>query len=307
MRKLNRKARKASIVSAFSQEIIKPKLVEVSKEEYSSFVENQFENPLKSPLSTFSIDVDKASYSNIRRFLNYGQTVPKDAVRVEEMINYFQYNYPQPKNDLPIALQTEYSDSPWNNENRLLKIGLQAKDLPIDELPNSNLVFLIDVSGSMSDENKLPLLKKSLNLLVDKLRSDDKVSIVTYAGSASVVLKPTSGNDKNAIKNAIENLSASGSTAGADGIILAYDLAEKNFIKNGNNRVVLATDGDFNVGLSSEKELEDLIEQKRKSGVFLTCLGYGMGNYKDNRMAILSKKETEIMLILIICRKQINF
>lgn len=264
--------------------------VEISNEEYSSFVENKFENPAMNPLSTFSVDVDKAAYSNIRRMLNNGQTVPKDAVRIEEMINYFHYNYPQPKDKHPFSINTEYSDSPWNPGHKLLKIGLQGKNIPTENLPNSNLVFLIDVSGSMNDENKLPLLKKSLELLVNNLREKDKVSIVVYAGAAGVVLQPTSGANKSTILEALERLSAGGSTAGAAGIELAYQLAQESFIKDGNNRVILATDGDFNVGTSAVKDLETLIEEKRKTGIFLTCLGYGMGNYKDNRMETLANK-----------------
>ena len=267
-----------------------PQLVEVSNEEYSSFVENKFENPAVNPLSTFSVDVDKAAYSNIRRMLNNGQTVPKDAVRIEEMINYFNYNYPQPTGKHPFSINTEYSDAPWNPGHKLLKIGLQGKNLATENLPNSNLVFLIDVSGSMNDSNKLPLLKKSLELLVNNLRENDKVSIVVYAGAAGVVLEPTSGANKTAILEALDRLSAGGSTAGAAGIELAYQLAQENFIKDGNNRVILATDGDFNVGTSAVKDLETLIEEKRKTGIFLTCLGYGMGNYKDNRMETLANK-----------------
>ncbi len=264
--------------------------VEISNEEYSSFVENKFENPAVNPLSTFSVDVDKAAYSNIRRMLNNGQTVPKDAVRIEEMINYFNYDYPQPTGKPPFSINTEYSDAPWNTGHKLLKIGLQGKNLPTENLPNSNLVFLIDVSGSMNDENKLPLLKKSLELLVNNLRENDKVSIVVYAGAAGVVLEPTSGANKTTILEALDRLSAGGSTAGAAGIELAYQLAQENFIKNGNNRVIMATDGDFNVGTSAVKDLETLIEEKRKTGIFLTCLGYGMGNYKDNRMETLANK-----------------
>lgn len=259
-------------------------------EDYNPFVENPFESPKNNPLSTFSIDVDNASYTNIRRFINNGQEVPKDAVRVEEMVNFFKYNYPQPKGDEPFSIQTEYSDAPWNPKHKLLKIGLQGKIIPTEKLPASNLVFLIDVSGSMNEENKLPLLKQSMKILIEELRKEDKVSIVVYAGAAGMVLPPTSGNDKKTIVDAIEKLSAGGSTAGGEGIELAYKIAQENFIKNGNNRVLLATDGDFNVGKSSNADMETLIEEKRKSGVFLTCLGYGMGNYKDSKMQILANK-----------------
>lgn len=261
-----------------------------TQEDYDTFVENQFENPALAPLSTFSIDVDNASYTNIRRFLNNGQMVPKDAVRVEEMVNFFRYSYPQPKGNEPFSINTEYSDAPWNSRHKLLKIGLQGKVIPEDKLPASNFVFLIDVSGSMDEPNKLPLLKQSMKLLIGKMRSDDKVAIVVYAGAAGVVLPPTSGNKKDVIIAALENLKAGGSTAGGQGIELAYKLAAENFIKGGNNRVILATDGDFNVGMSSNSDMQTLIEEKRKSGVFLTCLGYGMGNYKDSKLEILSDK-----------------
>ncbi|MEO8238534.1 MAG: von Willebrand factor type A domain-containing protein [Flavobacterium sp.] len=259
-------------------------------DEDNTFTENAFESPKSAPLSTFSIDVDNASYTNIRRFINNGQTVPKDAVRVEEMVNFFKYSYPQPKDQNPFSINTELSESPWNPQNQILKIGLQGKNIPTDDLPASNLVFLIDVSGSMSDPNKLPLLKQSMKILVNELRSKDKVAIVVYAGAAGLVLPPTSGDEKETIIKALENLNAGGSTAGGAGIDLAYKIAAENFIKNGNNRVVLATDGDFNVGNSSNSDMMALIEQKRKTGVFLTCLGYGMGNYKDSKMETLADK-----------------
>ncbi|MBA4134404.1 MAG: hypothetical protein C0525_06735 [Flavobacterium sp.] len=259
-------------------------------ESYAELIENPFESPKTAPLSTFSIDVDNAAYTNIRRFLNNGQPVPKDAVRVEEMVNFFKYQYPQPTDEHPFSINTEYSQSPWNAKHKLLRIGLQGKNIPTYNLPASNLVFLIDVSGSMSDENKLPLLKESMKVLVKELRAKDKVSIVVYAGAAGVVLEPTSGEDKETIIEAFDNLNAGGSTAGGEGIALAYQLAKQNFIKDGNNRVILATDGDFNVGKSSDADMEDLIEEKRKSGIFLTVLGYGMGNYKDSKMEVLADK-----------------
>ena len=259
-------------------------------EDYDSFVENPFEAPKNAPLSTFSIDVDNASYTNVRRFINNGQAVPKDAVRVEEMVNFFKYQYPQPKNAHPFSINTEYSESPWNPKHKLLRIGLQGKNLPTNNLPASNLVFLIDVSGSMSDDNKLPLLKQSMKILVKELRDEDKVAIVVYAGAAGLVLPPTSGADKQTIINSLEKLNAGGSTAGGAGIELAYKTAQENFIKGGNNRVILATDGDFNVGSNSNSDMQTLIEDKRKTGVFLTCLGYGMGNYKDSKMEILADK-----------------
>lgn len=226
----------------------------------------------------------------MRRFINNGQAVPKNAVRVEEMVNFFKYNYAQPKSNHPFSIHTEYSDSPWNEKHKLVKIGLQGKHIDSDNLPNSNFVFLIDVSGSMSAQNKLPLLKESMKVLVSQLRENDKVAIVVYAGAAGLVLPPTSGNNKETIIKSLDNLNAGGSTAGGAGIELAYKIALENFIKGGNNRVILATDGDFNVGASSNKDMETLIEEKRKSGVFLTCLGYGMGNYKDSKMEILANK-----------------
>jgi len=271
---------------------LKPKStkIEIDQEEYDNFIENQFESPKFSSLSTFSIDVDNAAYTNVRRFINNGQTVPKDAVRVEEMVNFFKYNYAKPQNEQPFSINTEYSDCPWNSKNKLVRIGLQGKEIDDKNLPASNLVFLIDVSGSMSDINKLPLLKQSLKILVDKLRKKDKIAMVVYAGAAGLVLPSTSGDDKIKIIDALDELNAGGSTAGGAGIELAYKIAQENFIKEGNNRVILATDGDFNVGATSNAAMETLIEDKRKSGVFLTCLGYGMGNYKDNKMEILADK-----------------
>jgi len=264
--------------------------IEVDQEEYENFIENQFESPKSAPLSTFSIDVDNASYTNVRRFINNGQTVPKDAVRVEEMINFFKYNYPQPQNEHPFSINTDYNDCPWNSNNKIVRIGLQGKDIPTKDLPNSNLVFLIDVSGSMTDANKLPLLKQSLKILVNQMRKEDRISIVVYAGAAGLVLPSTSGEEKETIINSLDKLNAGGSTAGGAGIELAYKVAQENFIKNGNNRVILATDGDFNVGASSNIDMQTLIEEKRKTGVFLTCLGYGMGNYKDSKMEVLADK-----------------
>ncbi|RZM18763.1 MAG: DUF3520 domain-containing protein, partial [Pedobacter sp.] len=261
-----------------------------SDEAYSSIEENSFRTPLKNPLSTFSIDVDAASYSNIRRFINNGNLPPADAVRIEEMINYFDYKYAQPKGKDPINITTEISSAPWNTNHKLVKIGLQGKNIPTDKLPASNLVFLIDVSGSMNQPNKLPLLVSSFKLLTDQLRPADKVAVVVYAGQAGLVLPSTPGDQKTQIKEALNKLSAGGSTAGGQGIELAYKVAAENFIKNGNNRVILATDGDFNVGSSSDKDMETLIEQKRKTGIFLTALGFGMGNYKDSKMETLANK-----------------
>ena len=259
-------------------------------EEYDPIVENRFLTATQNPLSTFSIDVDEAAYSNIRRYINNGSIPPAGAVRIEEMINYFDYSYPQPTNDEPFSVNTELSECPWSPQHRLVHIGLQGKDIPLQNLPNANIVFLIDVSGSMEEPNKLPLVKASMNLLADQLRTDDKVAIVVYAGNAGLVLPATSGANKIAIKEAIDNLQAGGSTAGGEGIQLAYKVARENFIKGGNNRIILATDGDFNVGVRSDDELVSLIEKERKSGVFLSVLGYGMGNYKDSKMQQLAGK-----------------
>ena len=259
-------------------------------EEYKGLNENIFHNTKKNPLTTFSIDVDRAAYSNVRRMLNLGQFPQRDVVRIEEMINYFDYDYPQPKGEHPVAIHTEFSDSPWNKGLKLLHIGLQAKTIPTDNLPPSNLVFLVDVSGSMNQANKLPLVKEAFKLLVNQLRPNDRVAIVVYAGAAGTVLSSTPGNQTATIKDALDKLNAGGSTAGGEGIKLAYKIAQENFIKGGNNRVILASDGDFNVGVSSEGELQQIVEEKRKSGVYLSVLGFGMGNYKDNKMETLSDK-----------------
>lgn len=261
-----------------------------NKETYDDIIENNFERTLFSPLSTFSIDVDNASYSNIRRMINNGQTVPADAVKIEEMVNYFNYNYPQPTDEHPFSITTEVSKTPWNKNTEIVKIGLQGKTYENEELPASNLTFLIDVSGSMSATNKLPLLKSAFKLLVNQLREKDRVSIVVYAGAAGLLLPPTSGKDKTKIISALDNLNSGGSTAGGAGIELAYKIGQENFIKDGNNRVILATDGDFNVGNSSDKAMEKLIEEKRKSGVFLSVLGFGYGNYKDSKLETLADK-----------------
>ncbi|MFC0773160.1 vWA domain-containing protein [Terrimonas alba] len=267
-----------------------PVAEDFNTEGYDYITENAFLKSADNPLSTFSIDVDAASYSNVRRFLNLGQLPPAGAVRIEEMINYFHYDYPQPKEGDPFSINTEISDAPWNKEHKLVLIGLQGKKIPTGNLPASNLVFLIDVSGSMNMPNKLPLVKASMKMLVEQLREKDRVSIVVYAGAAGLVLQPTSGDQKTTIKDAIDNLEAGGSTAGGAGIRLAYKTAKDFFEKGGNNRVILCTDGDFNVGESSDDAMERLIEEERKSGVFLTVLGYGMGNYKDSKMQKLADK-----------------
>lgn len=259
-------------------------------EDYDNIVENRFLSSSNNPLSTFSIDVDEASYSNIRRYLRNGAIPPAGAVRIEEMVNYFDYNYSKPNNGDPFSVNTEISDCPWNTQHRLVHIGLQGKEIPVENLPASNMVFLVDVSGSMDEANKLPLVQASLNMLVDQLREKDRVAIVVYAGSAGLVLPSTNGTNKIKIKEAINNLEAGGSTAGGEGIQLAYKVARENFINEGNNRIILATDGDFNVGVSSDDDLVRLIEKERNAGVFLSVLGYGMGNYKDNKMQQLADK-----------------
>lgn len=261
-----------------------------SNESYSNIVENKFVNPADEALSTFSIDVDRAGYSNIRRFLDHGQMPPHDAIRIEEMINYFDYNYEGPDGDVPFEIHRSLVDCPWNKNHQVMHVALQGKEIKKDKLPESNFVFLIDVSGSMARANKLPLVKTSMKMLLQEMRPKDKVSIVVYAGAAGLVLEPTSASEPQKILDAIDNLKSGGSTAGGAGIELAYKTAKSNFIKGGNNRVILATDGDFNVGTSSDEGLEDLIERERKSGVFLSVLGYGMGNYKDSKMQILADK-----------------
>ncbi|WP_341831371.1 von Willebrand factor type A domain-containing protein [Sphingobacterium thalpophilum] len=261
-----------------------------NQESYQKLKENSFINPRKEPLSTFAADVDAASYSNVRRFINSGTLPEKDAVRVEEMINYFQYQVAGPKNGEPVNIVTELTKAPWNTTHQLMRVTLKAKDIPTANLKASNLVFLIDVSGSMMGPGRLPLVKASLKMLVDQLRAVDHVAIVTYAGSAGVKLESTPGDEKMKIKSAIEELEAGGSTAGAAGIKKAYEIAKQQFIKGGNNRIILASDGDFNVGESSDESMEELIAKESKSGVFLTVLGYGMGNLKDSKMEILADK-----------------
>lgn len=259
-------------------------------EQYNRIYENEFLEVAQNPLSTFSIDVDTASYSNARRFLNNNQMPPADAVRIEEMINYFTYDYPKPTGEDPFSITTKAAVCPWEPEHELVLVGLQGKTFEAQNIPPSNLVFLMDVSGSMNEPNKLPLLKSSFRLLVNQLRDEERVAIVVYAGNAGLVLESTPGSDKQRILDAIDRLQAGGSTAGGAGIQLAYKIAKENFIKGGNNRVVLATDGDFNVGVSSDGELTRIIEEKRKDGIFLTVLGFGTGNYKDSKMEQLADK-----------------
>ena len=262
----------------------------MNTEEYDRIQENGFKSVADTPLSTFSIDVDPASYSNMRRFINRGELPPADAIRTEELVNYFSYDYPKPTGNDPVKITVEAGTCTWNTAHRLVRIGLKAKEIPTEQLPASNLVFLIDVSGSMWGANRLDLVKSSLKLLVNNLRNKDKVAIVTYAGSAGVKLEATSGGDKQKIREAIDELTAGGSTAGGAGIHLAYQIAKKNFISHGHKRIILCSDGHFNVGVSSGEGLEQLIEKERKSGVHLTVLGYGMGNYKDRKIQVLAEK-----------------
>lgn len=257
-------------------------------ESYSAIDEAPFQSPSKTPLSTFSIDVDTASYSNVRRMITNGQIPPKDSIRIEELLNYFSYDYPQPQINAPFSVNTDVIQAPWNPQHKLVKIGLKGKQL--QEVPPSNLVFLIDVSGSMNSPNRLPLVQRSLCLLTQQLTNNDRVTLVVYAGNAGMVLPPTSGDRKAEIFDAIDRLRAGGSTAGGAGIELAYKEAQKSFIKGGNNRVILATDGDFNVGASSDAEMIRLIESHRDKGIFLTILGFGMNNYKDSKLEQLADR-----------------
>ena len=259
-------------------------------EAYSKIDENRFHRTSNDPLSTFSIDVDTASYANVRRFLNRGQRPPADAVRIEELLNYFRYGYPAPANGEPFSVTAELSECPWNPAHRLALIGLQTRPLPAERTPPRNLVFLLDVSGSMSTPDKLPLVKTAMRMLADTLTADDRVAIVVYAGSSGIALASTPGDRKTDIQRAIADLEANGSTNGAEGIRLAYDVAAKSFIKGGINRVILATDGDFNVGVTSQGELVRLIEEQRTKGVFLSVLGVGGGNLKDSTMEMLADR-----------------
>ncbi|MFH1700488.1 MAG: VWA domain-containing protein [Candidatus Zixiibacteriota bacterium] len=267
-----------------------PWLPEYNTEEYSRIYENRFLLTTEQLLLTFSIDVDEASYSNVRRYIQKAKRPPRDAVRIEELINYFNYDYPQPDGVHPFSVNTEVADCPWNPRHELVLVGLQGAKIDQYNLPRSNFVFLIDVSGSMTHHKKLPLLKKALKLLVNHLRQEDRVAIVTYAGRARLVLPSTPGYRGEEIIRAIDRLQADGSTAGAAGIELAYQEAWDNFIEGGNNRVILATDGDFNVGVSNTAELVRMIEEKRRTGIFLSVLGFGTGNLKDSRLEQLADK-----------------
>ena len=262
----------------------------VSSEEYKRVEENPFKKAAEDAVSTFAVDVDTAAYANVRRFLREGRLPERDAVRIEELVNYFDYGWKEPSGGAPVAITTEAASCPWAPSHRLVAIGLRTKSVSADNLPPANLVFLVDSSGSMSSPDKLPLVKRAFGLLAETLRSQDRVSIVAYAGSAGLVLPPTPGSDKASILAALEELSAGGSTAGGAGIVLAYETALKNFRKGGNNRVILATDGDFNVGASSDEALVDLITSYRNKGVFLSVLGFGTGNFKDAKMEALADK-----------------
>ncbi len=259
-------------------------------EDYSAITPNIFHSPLTDPLSTFSIDVDTATYSNVRRMLNQGQLPAPNMVRTEEIVNYFDYFYPQPRGEHPFSVYTEMGVCPWNQKRNLIHIGIQGRQIDMSQAPASNLVFLLDVSGSMDYSNKLPLVQQSMNLLLENLRPQDRIAIVVYAGAAGMVLPSTSGEEKTKISAAINELQAGGTTAGGAGIQLAYKTAVANLIPGGNNRIILCTDGDFNIGVSSDAEMTKLIEENRNKGVFLTVLGFGMGNYKDNRLELLADK-----------------
>lgn len=289
-RKRNVQIRDVNSSSVYGAMAPSPGYFNHQTEDYSPINENIFHTVTDQPLSTFSVDVDRASYSNIRRFLNNGDMPPADAVRVEEMINYFDYKYGNPSGNAPVAIHTDMAICPWNTDHQLVRIALKGKDVAKENLPPSNLVFLIDVSGSMSGELRLPLVKQAFKALVGQLRPADKVAIVVYAGAAGLVLPSTSGEHKTAILDALDKLEAGGSTAGGEGIQLAYKTAAENLLKNGNNRVIIATDGDFNVGPSSDGELQRIIEREREKGIFLSVLGFGMGNYKDNKLEILADK-----------------
>jgi Ca-activated chloride channel family protein len=259
-------------------------------ETYASIVENRFINAKKFPTTGLSLNVDRASYSNIRRFITLNSIVPPDAVRIEEMLNYFNLNYTEPRGNNVFNVNSTLTSCPWNQDNQLFFVNMSSKKINIDTLPPSHLTFLIDVSGSMDITNRLPLLKSAFRLLINNLRDKDSVSIVVYGGVVGIMLQTTSGAEKEKILKAIDELSPGGSTPGESGIRIAYSVARRHFIKGGNNRVILATDGDFNVGLKTEGELDELISQHRESGIYLTCLGVGMGNYKDSKIQTLAKK-----------------
>lgn len=265
-------------------------IVNQSGESYKTIEDNQFFHTQEEAVSTFSIDVDTASYSNVRSLLDYGMVPEPDAIRIEEFINYFDYNYEQPKGNIPFSITTKVDDCPWQTGNKVLMVGLQGIEIPKEELPSSNIVMLIDVSGSMADANKLPLLKQAFEKLIQNLDEQDRISLVVYAGAAGVILEGADGNNEKVILSALNGLESGGSTAGGEGIELAYKVAKKYFIKDGNNRVVLATDGDFNVGISDPEELEEFIEEKKEDGIFLSVIGFGRGNIRDDIMETLADK-----------------
>ena len=261
---------------------------EENTEKYQKTETNSVKSVGQEPISTFSIDVDMGSYTNVRRFLNEGSLPPKDAVRVEEMVNYFDYQYPNPTSAHPFSVNTETVDSPWQANAKVIRIGIKAKDIDSKQLPPVNLVFLVDISGSMSDQNKLPLVKKTLKLLTEQLRAQDQVTLITYADGEKMVLEPTLGSNKSKILAAIDTLQAGGATAGEQAIQMAYKSAQKSFVKNGINRILLATDGDFNVGITDFDTLKNMVAEKRKSGISLSTFGYGSGNYDEQLMEQLA-------------------
>lgn len=283
-------AGKAESAAMMRQPAYDPEEPEFNTETYDQIVENPFLSAKQNPLSTFSIDVDTASYSNMRRFLNQGQLPPPGAVRIEELINYFPYDYPPPEGPQPFSVNVEVAGCPWEAKHRLARIGLKGREIDVEQRPPSNLVFLLDVSGSMNNHNKLPLVKSALKMLVDRLDENDRVAVAVYAGASGLVLPSTSADNKSQILSALGRLEAGGSTNGGEGLQLAYRIATENFIPGGVNRVILCSDGDFNVGRTSQSELVRLIEDKAKSGVFLSVLGFGMGNYKDSTMEKLADK-----------------
>ena len=278
--------------NATSKMILSSPQQQRNAETYKEIKENSFVAVAQQPVTTFSVDVDRAAYANVRRIIGYGQIPPKDAVRIEEMVNYFDYDYPAPEEGSasPLRVSPELAPAPWNPNHLLLRIGLQAKKIDLAKAPPSNIVFLIDVSGSMDEENKLPLLKSSFKMLLGQLRPDDKIAIVTYANGTKVALPSTSVKDKEKIIKVLDNLYASGGTSGGRGIQLAYEQAQKSFIKNGNNRIILATDGDFNIGINNTTDLEKFIEKQRESGIYMSVLGFGIGNYRDDMAETIADK-----------------
>ena len=280
------------LANATSKMILSSPQQQCNAETYKEIKENSFVAVAQQPVTTFSVDVDRAAYANVRRIIGYGQIPPKDAVRIEEMVNYFDYDYPAPEEGSvsPLRISPELAPAPWNPNHLLLRIGLQAKKIDLAKAPPSNIVFLIDVSGSMDEDNKLPLLKSSFKMLLGQLRPDDKIAIVTYANGTKVALPSTSVKDKEKIIKVLDNLYASGGTSGGRGIQLAYEQAQKSFIKNGNNRIILATDGDFNIGINNTTDLEKFIEKQRESGIYMSVLGFGIGNYRDDMAETIADK-----------------